>query len=146
MSTNPFASYNIELAEAYGDKIRSYCGTGGKGLSSEIAPFERQVDFWFAAFIVGTVESLGLEKPAKTYSATQAHILSSNPERIIYIQAVYLAETNNLEGLANPRDIWDFASQRAHAGVSRLIQILSDADEKPMWNLLDSIENNLSKS
>lgn len=145
MSANPFASYSIELAESFGDKIRSYCGTGGKNLSNEMAPFERQVDFWFAAFIIGTIESLGLEKPSKTYTATQAHILSSHPERILYIQAVYLAETDNFDGLANPREIWDFASQRAHAGVPRLIQILSDTDQKPLWNLLDNIESSLRK-
>ncbi|EAQ33275.1 hypothetical protein [Idiomarina baltica] len=143
MSSNPFASYNVELPEAYAERIRSYCSTGGKNVSSEIAPFERQVDFWFFAFVLATVEGLDLVKPSKTYNATQAHILSSNSERITYIQAVYLAESESLDGLANPRKVWDFACQRAHAGVPRLIQILSDTDQKPLWNFLDVIDNSV---
>lgn len=146
MSTNPFASYNIELPEQFGERIRSFCSTGGKSVSHEIAPFERQVDFWFFAFVLATIENLGLEKPAETYNATQAHILSSNPERITYIQAVYLAEKDKIEGLASPREVWDFASQRAHAGVPRLIQILSDTDQKPIWNMLDVVDQHIRKN
>ena len=146
MINNPFSGYNVELPETYGEKIRSYCATSGNRISSEAAPFDRQVDFWFSAFIIATIEQLSAVRPTQTYNATQAHILSSNPERIAYIQAVYLAETNNLDALADPREVWDFASKRAHAGVPRLIQILSDTDQKPIWNLLDNIESSMQKN
>lgn len=141
MSVNPFASYNIELPDIFSDKIRQFCSTGGKSSSVEFTPFERQVDFWFAAFVVATIEGLKGIKPEKTYNATQAHILSTNPERIAYIQATYIAENEDISGLANPRVVWDFACQRAHAGVAMLIQMLSDTDQKPIWNYLDYIES-----
>ncbi len=144
MSENPFSGYNIEIPRKYDDQVRRFSATGGGSKTREISPFDRQVDFWFAAFVIAVNKGLAPVEEKDTYNAVSGAILSSDSYRITYIQAVYLAITQDLEGLASHRKVMDFALGMANAGMPILIQILSDTEQRPLWNILDEIEMSVS--
>jgi hypothetical protein len=140
MSNNPFSNFNIEIPNKYSEQVKRYCMTGGNSGSRELAPFERQVDFWYCAFILAVKKELSPTVEKDTYNVTPATILSTDSYRITHIQAVYLSISKDISGLADNKRVFDFASGLANAGMPILIQILNDTDQKPMWNILDEIE------
>ena len=140
MSNNPFAQYNIEMPRSYKDKIAMFCSTGSVKRSRIRAPFHRQVDFWYAAFLLAVRNRLSPEQDRDTYNVTPASILSTNPWRIPHIQTAYLVLTQNVSGLAENKRVFDFASGMANAGIPLLIQLLEEDDDDPMWAFLDHAE------
>lgn len=145
MSNNPFAQYNIEMPRSYKDKISTFCSTGSVKRSRIRAPFYRQVDFWYAAFLIAVRRGLEPEYERDTYNVTPASILSTNPWRIPHIQAAYLVLTQNSSGLAEKKQVFDFSLAMANAGIPKLIQLLEDDDDDPMWAFLDESEAVLSR-
>lgn len=140
MTENPFSNFQIEMPKKYQEQIKRFCRTGG-GMNDYIfVPFERQVDFWFFAFLLAVNENLPPVKERDTYNATIAGILGSDPYRITHIQAVFLGIHNDLEALSEHRKVFDFALDMANAGIPKLIQILSDNDNRPIWNVLEELE------
>lgn len=140
MSNNPFAQYDIEMPRSYKDKIATFCTTGSVKRSKIRAPFYRQVDFWYAAFLIAVKRGLEPVHERDTYKVTPASILSTNAWRVPHIQAAYLVLTQNVSGLAENRKIFDFALSMANAGIPSLIQLLEVDDDDPMWALLDESE------
>lgn len=145
MSENPFSNFNIEMPKKYDEQIKNYCMTGGAGKSREQAPFDRQVDFWYCSFLLSIKQKLTPILEKETYNVIAGTILSVDSYRITHIQAAYLAITDDFDGLAENRKVFDFALGMANAGIPKLLQILSDTDQKPLWNILDEIESGLAK-
>jgi hypothetical protein len=141
MSDNPFSNFNIDIPRKYSEKIKSYSATGGGSGSRELCPFERQVDFWYCAFLLAVNKELSPVIEKDTYNATGATILTTDPYRIIHIRATFLSISKDLAGLADNKKVFDFAMGMANAGIPLLIQILDDDEQKPIWNILDEIES-----
>ena len=144
MSDNPFSGFNVEMPKKYADQIKRFCVTGASSTSGDLTPFDRQVDFWFCAFVLAVKKELTPVEEQDTYNVTAASILSTDPYRVTHIQAVYLSFTKDVTGLADNRKVFDFAINLANAGIPLLIQILDDNDQKPLWNILDEIETMMS--
>ncbi|RLA53324.1 MAG: hypothetical protein DRR42_05175 [Gammaproteobacteria bacterium] len=140
MNANPFASFNVEIPKKYRDSVISYSRTGGNKNTPEYAPFKRQVDFWYLAFLVGISKGLDPEPDSDTYNATPATIFSSDPYRINHMLLAYLGVTQDVESLANHRAVFDYCLGVANAGMPYLIQIMADPDERPLWSLFDELE------
>lgn len=136
MHSNPFASYDIDISKKYQESIKRFCQTGTRA-SYNIAPFERQVDFWYYSFLLAVREGLSPVYESDTYHPIQASILSSDPHRITHIQLAFFAVTRDIHALADHRKVFNFAIGMANAGIPRLIQILSDSSDEPLWNLLE---------
>jgi hypothetical protein len=137
MSANPFVSFEIHLPKKYQESIKKYCRTGSKE-NPESAPFERQVDFWFMAFLIAVNKELEPVKEQDTYNATAAHILDQ--KRISFMQLVILGITEKFEILSDHRSIFNYCSALANAGMPHLIQILDDPDDRPLWAILSEVE------
>lgn len=137
MISNPFASFNIEIPNKYREAALKY---SDKSTSPEFAPFERQVDFWFVAFLLAVNKKLQPEKESDTYNITPASIFGTDSKRIGLIQICVLGLTENFKLIGKHRAIFDYASQLAYAGMPHLIQILSDPDDRPLWALLNEFE------
>jgi len=138
MSANPFASFEIHIPKKYQESVKKYCRTGSKE-TPESAPFERQVDFWFMAFLIAVNKQLDPEKEQDTYNATAAHILDQ--KRISFMQLVVLGITEKFEILADHRAVFNYCLELANAGIPYLIQVLSDPDDRPLWAILSEIES-----
>lgn len=145
MSENPFATYNIEVPKKYSEEIKKFCKTAGGKVTYEFAPFDRQVDFWYFAFIYAIRKSLDPVVEKNTSNITPASIFASDPYRITHIQMAFLGKMGDLEQLANHRKVFDFATQMANAGIPYVLQILNDPDDddRPLWRLFDEIEDKL---
>ncbi len=137
MSANPFASFEIRLPSKYQESVKKYCRTGSKE-SPDLAPFERQVDFWFMAFLIAVNKRLDPVKELETYNASAAHILE--PKRISFMQLVVLGITEKFEILSDHRAVFNYCLELANAGMPELIQILSDPDDRPLWAILSELE------
>lgn len=142
MSTNanPFATFNLEIPNMYRDSVLKFTQTSGQARSEEIAPFRRQVDFWYISFLIGMVRDLDPEEEKNTYNATAGTIFNTDPYRIHHMQLAYLGRTKNLKFLADSRKVFDFCLGIANAGMPHLISLLSELDERPLWSLFDELE------
>ncbi len=143
MSENPFASYNVELPRTYSEDIKSLCKTGGGKVTYEFAPFARQIDFWYFAFLHAVKNKLDPAQESDTVNITPASILSNDPYRITHIQIAFLGKFHDLSLLSDHRKVFDYALQMANAGIPYILQILKDTDDRPLWSLLDEIESNI---
>lgn len=143
MTDNPFAGFDIRVPTQYHEGVKKFCQKSNSGVSVEFAPFDRQVDFWFAALAYAASQGLDPEPAAETTKIIEGSILSSDPHRITLIQLIYLSITDSMEGLANPRGVINFVSELANAGVPRLLQILDSKDDKPLYSLLDVYEDGI---
>ena len=140
MSDNPFAGYNVEVPKKYAEQVKSYCKTGGGGVTYEFAPFDRQVDFWYFSLIYAVNKGLDPEKEAETSNITHGAIFSEDPYRIPHILLMFLGRFGKIEDLANYRKVFNYANSMAHAGIPYVLQILGDEDDRPLWALLEEIE------
>jgi len=145
MSDNPFESYNVEIPKKYTDEVKKFCQTAGRKITYKFAPFPRQVDFWYFSLLVAINKKLNPVSESDTSNITPASILSSDPYRVTHIQLAYLAQTCDLEKLAYHRGVFDYALGMANAGIPYVLQLLNDAEDNPMWNALDDIENAFNK-
>lgn len=141
MEANPFATFNLDIPHKYRDQVTSFSRTGGNKSTPEFAPFKRQVDFWYAAFLIGVAKNLEPERESDTYNATPGTIFSSDSFRINHMLLVYLGKTQDLEKLSDSRLAFDYCLGVANAGMPHLIQILSEEGERPIWSVLDEFEN-----
>lgn len=144
MADNPFASYNIEVPKKYADDIKKYCQTAGGKVTYEYAPFYRQVDLWYASFLFAFKKKLTPIVERDSSNITPASILSSNAFRIAHIQLAFLSHSKSIEDLANHRRVFDYALGMANAGMPFLLQVLNDDEDKPLWGLLEYIEDNVT--
>ena len=140
MSANPFASFEIHIPKKYQEAVKQFCRTSNKE-TPESVPFDRQVDFWFMAFLIAVKKELPPVKESDTYNATFASILSSDPKRVSYMQLAVLGITEKFEMLANHREVFNICLELANAGMPYLIQILRDEDDRPLWAILSELDS-----
>ncbi|MDP1773617.1 MAG: hypothetical protein Q8L15_15200 [Methylobacter sp.] len=138
MSANPFASFEIHLPKKYQESVKKYCRTGNKE-TPESAPFERQVDFWFMAFLIAVNKKLDPVKDLDTYNATAAHILDA--KRISLMQLAVLGITERFEIISEHREVFNYCLELANAGMPHLIQVLNDPEDRPLWAILSEVES-----
>jgi len=138
---NIFAQYQIDMPKAYQEKIKNYVSTGSQNQSRENAPFERQIDFWYMALCLAFHKGLTPVKERDTYNAITAEILSRNPYRITLLQMIALAVSGEPSILLEPKKMLDICSGLANAGIPVLINILSDTESTPLWNIYYELED-----
>ena len=136
MSNNPFASFEINIPTKYQDSVKKYCRTGNTDAKAIEAPFDRQIDFWFMAFLIAVNKGLTPVKDSKTYTATTGITFSSDIKRVSFMQLTVLGITEKFEMLSDHRAVFNYCLELANAGIPELIQILSDPDDRPLWSIL----------
>lgn len=140
VNANPFATFNLDIPNKYRDHVVKFSQTSGQSPSEEIVPFKRQVDFWYVAFLIGMAKGLDPEEEKDTYNATPGTIFNTDPYRIHHMQLAYLGRTKDIESLADSRKVFDFCLGVANAGMTPLVTILSEPEERPLWSLFDELE------
>lgn len=138
---NPFESYQIAIPSKYSEKVKQFCKQSNSTTTPEYAPFNRQVDFWYFAFLYAVKENLPPDHITDTSNITAASILDDY--HINHIQMAYLAKNLDIEKLIDSRAIFNYASDMAYAGIPHVIQLLMDDDEKPLDNLFFYLEQKL---
>ncbi len=139
MSDNPFAGYSITSPKQYSENLKSFCQTAGGQVNEMYAPFKRQVDFWYAAFLFAVNNELEPVVETETVNMTPGSILSTDPYRVPHIQLAHFGTFEDIDALAEHKAVFDWAQQMANAGIPGLIAVLRDLDE-PLMNYLDHLE------
>lgn len=140
MSNNPFASFEINIPTKYQDSVKKYCRTGNTDAKAIEAPFDRQIDFWFMAFLIAVNKGLAPVKDSKTYTVITGSIFDRDPKRVSFMQLTVLGITEKFEMLSDHRAVFNYCVELANAGIPELIQILSDPDDLPLWSILGELE------
>lgn len=146
--TNPFQNLELRIPEAYRPQVDRYCRTqpgGGSKPSPDDSPFERQLDIWFLAVCLGA-------RKGKTNTVKKWHrfitgeILSRDPYRIELLELLAIAHTKNPWIIDKPEQVMDLVNELAAAGLAELFEMLAKGNDKPIWNLTESLMNEFSIS
>ena len=140
---NPFQSFNVEIPKQYAEQIKSFTHTAKD--SWEFAPFDRQVDFWYFCFCYAIKKNLKPQKESNMSNITFASILSNDSYRIQHIQLAYIGYHKSIESIADHRKVFTFAIEMANAAMPHIFALLKDADERPIWNIFNFLEETLKK-
>lgn len=138
---NPFSNYQIAIPKQYSEEVKKFCKQSEPRAQGEFTPFNRQVDLWYFAFIYAVKTNIKLQhfSTNDVSNITAASILEDY--HVKHMQMVYLADNQDIEKLDEAREMFNYVSALANAGIPHVLQILNDIEEgKPLYNLLDTIE------
>ena len=140
---NPFT--NIELIAPItqrGDYNR-YCQTRTSGKTViKNSPFPRTVDLWFAGLSLAARKQL---KPVnltgkKTFHFITGSIFNSDSWRVQVVMLIAINIDGNVKIVANPNRMITIANGLAAAGVPHIVNMLSEGNQDPIWNLSDALD------
>lgn len=128
---NAFAGIDINLPEAFKEKLQTYCQSGQKGVSNlEENPFPRMIDMWFLAVCLAAKKDLKHEMRAKgaQYKAMEGVVLGSDSWRSNALVLLAISHTEDIAVADNPREMMRIANGYALAGLSYLIDLIESRD------------------
>jgi hypothetical protein len=134
---NPYVAYELRIPKQYLEDFQKYTMTfrSEEGTPKDIdrSPFQRYVDFWWAAIGVGVREgrTSPIERPHKFIEGA---ILSQDPWRIIQLDLLAIAHTGSADVLRSPGDVVDIANGYAATGIPLLVEKLLPKLE-PIWDV-----------
>ena len=141
---NPFRGMQIISPITQRDDYDYYCKAGQPRAKSELSPFPRKVDLWFAGLSLAArkqFKPIDLTKKKKdTVSIISGDIFDTDGWQSQAIMLIAIAVEGNLEVVLNSRRMMDIANGLAAAGVPHIIKMLSAGPEKAIWNLSDAFE------
>ena len=138
---NPFQAIDINVPKEFHEAFSQYCQRSAKD-DIDQSPFPRMVDFWFLSVCVAA--RLGLE-PAEirkfdTRKIIDGTIFANDPWRIHVLMLIAIGKTGNVNIVAKPGDMMKIANDLALVGLPKLIEMLKDGEDVPIWNLSESID------
>jgi len=138
---NPFAGKDIKVPLEFHEAFQRYSQRQENPLISE-SPFPRMVDFWFLSVCVAC--RLGLDPPHdiikhRTVKFADGSIFNSDPWRIHMLMLVAINSSRDVGIVAKPNEMLSIANGLAVAGIPKVIDMLNQGDDDPIWNLTDAI-------
>src|SRR5215472_12517732 len=139
---NPYANLQLRIPEHEWQAVRQFTTTfrpeDGSEPNIDQSPFNRYVDLWWAAMIVGVREGRR-SKSAEWHDFTPAVVFNQDPWRIRQLELLALAEAGGTDDLDDPTDILDdpgqvisMANEYAATGIGILIDQMTGQTE-PIW-------------
>ena len=110
---NPYVAIDLYLLSDVHNRVESLVMNRS---SNELAPFERQIDFWWAGIGIGI--ALGQRTPT-TAAVTKFNtgvILNSDPWRITHLELLALSE-EGAQAISDPKRVIHIASEYANTGT-----------------------------
>ena len=143
---NPFSASRLEYPTEQIEYYQRYVRRSSSGPVDE-SPFPRMIDLWWAGLSLAVRNGLDptdLSK-AKTTRFVEGSILDSDPWRIQFLRLIALHFKSEPEILSNPSEIISMANGLAAAGVPGIVEMLTDGDEPPIWNISNAAEQLISE-
>lgn len=132
---NPYANLQLRIPDHEWEAVRRFTTTFRPEDRSEPnidrSPFNRYVDLWWAALIVGIREGRR-SKPAEWHDFTPAVVFNQDPWRIRQLELLALAETRGTGVLDDPGQVITIANEYAATGIQVLIDQMTGHTE-PIW-------------
>ena len=138
---NPFAGIDLIAPVEQRDVYDRYCQRSGRAVIDH-SPFPRMVDFWFAGLSLAAHNQLTAVDLSRqsTFKFNEGSILDQDSWRVQAVMLVAIAVEDNVEIVGEPRRMIAIANGLAAAGVPELVEMLTDGDQPPIWNLSDAID------
>ena len=105
------------------------------------------VDLWFLSVCIAArldLEPADIDK-YETRKIIDGSIFSSDPWRVDTLMMIAIGKTGKVEIVSEPRKIITLANGLAVAGLPKVIEMLKDGDDEPIWNLSDAVDALLRK-
>jgi hypothetical protein len=132
---NPYANLQLRIPEHEWEAVRRYTTTfrpeDGSEPNIDQSPFNRYVDLWWAALIIGVREGRR-SKPTEWHDFTPAVVFNQDPWRIRQLELLALAEARDTDVLDDPGQIISMANEYAATGIGILIDQMTGQTE-PIW-------------
>jgi hypothetical protein len=132
---NPYANLQLRIPEHEWEAVRRFTTTfrpeDGSEPNIDQSPFNRYVDLWWAALIVGVREGRR-SKPAEWHDFTPAVVFNQDPWRIRQLELLALADAGDTDVLDDPGQIISMANEYAATGIGILIDQMTGQTE-PIW-------------
>lgn len=143
---NPFQAIDINVPIEFHEAFTRYCQRSANAIIDQ-SPFPRMVDLWFLSVCVAA--RLGLEPvdigKYETRKIIDGSIFGSDPWRIHVLMLIAIGKTGDVDIVSKPGDMMKLANGLAVAGLPKVIEMLKDGGDVPIWNLSESIDEILSK-
>lgn len=143
---NPFAGIDIHVPVDLHEAFGRYCQTGGNAVIDQ-SPFPRMVDLWFLAVCIAAragLEPIDIGK-YETKKIIDGSIFGSDPWRVHTLMLLAIGTSGDVEIVSEPRKMMALANGLAVAGLPKIIEMLTDGDGEPIWNISDAIDEILRK-
>jgi hypothetical protein len=132
---NPYANLQLRIPEHEWNAVRRFTTTfrpeDGSEPNIDQSPFNRYVDLWWAALIVG-VRDGRRSKPVEWHDFTPAVVFNQDPWRIRQLELLALAEAGDTDVLDDPGRVISMANEYAATGIRILIDQMTGQTE-PIW-------------
>lgn len=138
---NPFQAIDINVPVEIHEALIRYSQRETKPVIDQ-SPFPRMVDMWFFAACLGARRGL---KPAdlssgETRKIIDGSIFGSDPWRIHTLMLIAIYYARAVDVVSEPRRVMAIVSGLAVSGFPLLLDMLSDGDGDPIWNLSEAVE------
>jgi hypothetical protein len=132
---NPYANLQLRIPEHEWEAVRRFTTTfrpeDGSEPNIDRSPFNRYVDLWWAALIIGVREGRR-SKSVEWHDFTPAVVFNQDPWRIRQLELLALAEAGDTDVLDDPGQIISMANEYAATGIGILIDQMTGQTE-PIW-------------
>ena len=138
---NPFRNMTIISPITQQDDYDHYCQTAQQRAKSDMSPFPRKVDLWFAGLSLAArkrLDPINLGEK-KTVSIISGDIFNTDGWQAQAIMLIAIAVEGDLAVVLNPRKMMDLANGLAAAGVPHIVKMLDAGHQAPIWSLSDGL-------
>ena len=139
--SNPFTSTRLLYPAAQRPYYEQFCQTDNPS-PLDRSPFPRRVDMWFTALSLAA--RLGLSpldlSNDNTIAFVEGQIFDRDPWRIRALMLVALSVDKSIDVVNNPTRMMAIANGLAAAGVPTIVKMMSEGEDRHIWNLSEAIE------
>lgn len=140
---NPYVNLDLRIPEREWEAVRRFTTTfkpdDGTKADIDRSPFDRYVDLWWAAFVIGVHEERR-SKPSEWHSFITGVVFNQDPWRLRQLELVALAETEGTDVLENPGQVIAIANEYAATGIGILVDEMTGQTE-PIWAVTNSLRS-----
>jgi hypothetical protein len=136
-SCNSAADIELKIPSQYSEDFKKYTSRfkseDGSAKDIDRSPFDRYVDFWWAAIGVGVCEGR-VSNTEDSEKFVTGVVLSQDPWRITHLELLAIAHTGSPNVIGRPGEVIEIANGYAATGVPILVEMLLKKSE-PIWDV-----------
>ena len=137
---NPFAAINLVYPIEQRQDYERYCRRSNRESISK-SPFPRMVDLWFAGLSLAAGTGL---RPVDLSSQQTSNfntgvVLDTDSWRIQAVMLMAIAAEDDVAVVEHPNRMMAIANGLAAAGVPRVVVMLKEGNDEPIWNISEAV-------
>lgn len=142
-TANPYVNLELKIPNQYSEDFKKYTSRfkseDGSAKDIDRSPFDRYVDFWWAAIGVGVCEGR-VSNTDDSEKFVTGVVLSQDPWRITHLELLAIAHTGSADVIGRPGEVIEIANGYAATGVPILVEMLLKKLE-PIWDISNYLKN-----